>query len=790
MFRFFRVLLAALLGLTLAAQPVGGKASPYGSGSGSGTTVASGLTYQAAGSGSVSTTQAEINARVVHVLDYMTAGDRAALAAGTLSSDVTYAFTAAINRAYALGGGTVQYGPGKHPCNIVLNKNGITLKGPGMGPTSLAPSSYLTPYTASSPTIQIGDGTALTQGVSVQDVTLYAGGSGQKGLVLAGGAYKCNVERLTALSFTVSCIEATNNDVQPCSFNHLNGIHAQTNVAGAAAIRLLDPHVAGTGWTTAIEISNFSATAPNGYQIYCDGAAGSLSNGYLQCSYSGLGIWMGKSATYNPSLNLHNVEIDSMSGAPTGFPYVAVVYDGGVDPLGTGWANVVPFNGSLKTNGSLLGLAGHTTGTMSASSTTLTVASATNLRPGRQVWVAGAGASARPLIATIAAVSGTTITLDTAATTAVSGVDVGYGSIIGMDLPSPQVTGLAAPGILWQPSVRKYTYLGPRNVTYRASGNGAIEPSNGYGIVHDTAYSVPEFFLQPVSAAVTPSSITQSTTTITITTSGSHYAGVGDLVVISGCNEAGVNGEYLVTAYTSATVFTVTSGTSQTLAGVTGSPQVQVFKVHAFRNGRFELAGGIAGGLGVRNNAGTVNSILYSDTANAGLRMQTPDTTNGFGSFNWGSGITTGVGFAWGNSGANKARLTGNGVFMLAETSAPSLSSGWGQIYATSSDHQVYAMNAGGTGTLLTLDKTITAAGTTGAQTINKPLGTVRFAVAGTSLVVTNSLVTTSSIILATVMTNDSTMKSVQAVPAAGSFTLYANAAATAETVVGWEVKN
>ena len=90
----------------------------------------------------------------------------------------------------------------------------------------------------------------------------------------------------------------------------------------------------------------------------------------------------------------------------------------------------------------------------------------------------------------------------------------------------------------------------------------------------------------------------------------------------------------------------------------------------------------------------------------------------------------------------------------------------------------------------LILDKTITAAGTTGAQTINKTCGSVNFAAAATSLVVTNSRVTTSSVIVATVATNDSTMKTVLAVPASGSFTLYANAAATAETRVNWIVIN
>ena len=87
-------------------------------------------------------------------------------------------------------------------------------------------------------------------------------------------------------------------------------------------------------------------------------------------------------------------------------------------------------------------------------------------------------------------------------------------------------------------------------------------------------------------------------------------------------------------------------------------------------------------------------------------------------------------------------------------------------------------------------DKTVTAGGTTTPQTINKNAGAVNFAAADASKVVTNSLVTTSSLVICTVATNDSTMKSVQAVAAAGSFTLYANAAATAETRVNFLVIN
>lgn len=88
------------------------------------------------------------------------------------------------------------------------------------------------------------------------------------------------------------------------------------------------------------------------------------------------------------------------------------------------------------------------------------------------------------------------------------------------------------------------------------------------------------------------------------------------------------------------------------------------------------------------------------------------------------------------------------------------------------------------------VDATNTAAGTTGAQTINKAAGTVNFAAGASSLVVTDSLVTTSSIVLCVIRTNDSTAVIKNVVPAAGSFTINLNAAATAETSVGFVVIN
>ena len=88
----------------------------------------------------------------------------------------------------------------------------------------------------------------------------------------------------------------------------------------------------------------------------------------------------------------------------------------------------------------------------------------------------------------------------------------------------------------------------------------------------------------------------------------------------------------------------------------------------------------------------------------------------------------------------------------------------------------------------LWLDATLTAAGTTGARTIDKNMGQVNFAAAATTLVVTNSRVTTTSFVFLTPQTADTTCKSFAVTRASGSFTITANAACTAETAVAFLV--
>jgi hypothetical protein len=92
--------------------------------------------------------------------------------------------------------------------------------------------------------------------------------------------------------------------------------------------------------------------------------------------------------------------------------------------------------------------------------------------------------------------------------------------------------------------------------------------------------------------------------------------------------------------------------------------------------------------------------------------------------------------------------------------------------------------------TTLKFLRTITAGGTTGDQTINQLNGSVNFAAGASSLTVTNSTVSTTSLILAVAQTNDATCSVKNAVAGSGSFVINLTANCTAETKVAFWVTN
>jgi len=156
-----------------------------------------------------------------------------------------------------------------------------------------------------------------------------------------------------------------------------------------------------------------------------------------------------------------------------------------------------------------------------------------------------------------------------------------------------------------------------------------------------------------------------------------------------------------------------------------------------------------------------------------------PVATAGYASFSMGNTIT-----AFNSSTTGKAVLAATGTY-FAVNSVGSVAYN----YLDFQKNGLTRFQVDSTGKN-TFASTITTGGTTGNQTINKPSGTVNIAAAGTNVTVTNSLVSTSSIVVAVVRTNDTTAYIKNVVPSAGSFIITLGAAATSEVSIGFIVYN
>lgn len=205
------------------------------------------------------------------------------------------------------------------------------------------------------------------------------------------------------------------------------------------------------------------------------------------------------------------------------------------------------------------------------------------------------------------------------------------------------------------------------------------------------------------------------------------------------------------------------------------------------------------------NNSGTLKcgdaGLVYNETTNT--------LTATAGAYNiTGGGASTQASYAATVNGADAAfflRAHGNSIggttfgITSAGISVLDVNVGQGLYIGTAiskplgfATNDVVRMSLGTSPTVgaLNLERTITAAGTTGAQTINKMSGTVNFAATATAVIVTNSQVDTNSIIYVVMRTNDTTCRLASVVPGSGSFTINVTAACAAETSFGFWVTN
>lgn len=553
----------------------------------------------------------------------------------------------------------------------------------------------------------------------------------------------------------------------------------------------------GSGWTTANEIVNFNTTAPNGYPVLCEGAqTNSMTNGYIQTSYSTHGVYFRKRHgwLYTPRLNFIGVDVDNVAGNFT----ASTVFD---EDAGSNYrsaanvANLGCIEGQLNTAAGAFWCASHTTlsGTFAPAATTCSVTSATGMEAGMAIVIPGAGASGRNYVDYIASISGTTITLKNHN----SGTSVGSGTdfMLGDYVPT-----VHSSGVLTSWMNQAIIIGGSNKVGVTGDSAGRIWQSNVDGNYYWNMYDKPIRFLGKANSP-TVTAITRSGTTVTVTTSGAHNASVGDYFTLSGITDSdGFNTTPsfapTVVSVADTTHFTYTSGVSGA-ATPAQTPTLTIYKGFQFNNGRLEIDNGSStsnSGIGLRKADGTFATVLRQDNTTADTYFKAADYTNGVFNFRIGSSVggSTTKAFRLGSDSVGDYNyFLGNGNFWLKKSAAPSVDSGGCFIYADASG-LLHSFDANSVDTLLSQEKTITGAGTTGNQTINKSIGSVRFAAgAGTAgLTVTNSLCATTSVILCTVGSHDSTLTSVQAVAGSGSFIIYGNANATAECIVYFEVKN
>jgi hypothetical protein len=180
---------------------------------------------------------------------------------------------------------------------------------------------------------------------------------------------------------------------------------------------------------------------------------------------------------------------------------------------------------------------------------------------------------------------------------------------------------------------------------------------------------------------------------------------------------------------------------------------------------------------GLQLNLGPSNNWRIYSVANSNLRIGANGTNDFFWEAYWASGI------------ANKFKSPNGATAypIIVALASPSQTANI-QEWQDSVNTVLAAVSKDGK---LIFNATNTATGTTGARTINKPSGTANIAAGGTSVTVTNSLVSASSIVYCVIRTNDANATAIKnVVPAAGSFTINLTTAPAAEISVGFIVYN
>lgn len=200
-------------------------------------------------------------------------------------------------------------------------------------------------------------------------------------------------------------------------------------------------------------------------------------------------------------------------------------------------------------------------------------------------------------------------------------------------------------------------------------------------------------------------------------------------------------------------------------------------------NGAIALTGGAANQNITLTTSGTGQVSMIAGAGNNGPQL---NLSNASSANNSESGINIGAGGGYGVSFRQMSGVASNSAGYPSGSFNISLNNSSEGVIIRDNTTERFRFQRNG---LFLVNNTVTVSGTTGAQTINKPRGTVRFAAGASTLVVTDSLVASTSKLRAfPVGAFDATATDFTCTAASGSFTITANAAATAETEVAFDL--
>lgn len=249
-------------------------------------------------------------------------------AVGNNVIDDSLAFTNAIAAASSVGGLVIVPTDNDevYRVNITILKSGITLRGTNRARENGSSIVGLRPYTNGLPTITIGDdgATSTVSGVTVENLCIDGGSSGEKGVLITGSVSHVHFNDIYMQHFTNYQISIDPAAGKAVSYIYFNGLSLSSSKSGSTMFRVDAGKGTSATYASAIFIDNYDFRSPaTGTVIYNKEGTISMSNGWVQCNDDGagtsaVGIKLVKDAVSpikTPAIVFNGVSIDSTSSA-------------------------------------------------------------------------------------------------------------------------------------------------------------------------------------------------------------------------------------------------------------------------------------------------------------------------------------------------------------------------------------------------------------------------------------------------------------------------------------------